>query len=99
MYPPTGYLVDGCAIGFLYATNAPLFGYLDGIVTDPAAPARRRYRALNYLCVLLKDEAQALGIRILIASTAIRGLLGICKRHGFITYERGHEFIACALPS
>lgn len=93
LYPSTGFVVDQCAIGFLYCTDAPLIGYLDGIVTDPAASARRRYAALTRLCTLLSEAADAKGIRQLVASTRVSGLLRICKRNGFRSYETGHEFI------
>lgn len=91
LYPSTGFVVDGCAIGFVYATNAPLVGYIDGIVTDPAAPARRRYFALECLCVVLRQEAKALGIEVLFANTNVRGLSAISKRLGFQTYGSGFE--------
>lgn len=94
LYPSTGFVVDQCAIGFLYATNAPHVGYLDGIVTDPAAPARRRHRALERLCRALVAEAESLGIRMLVGSTNVRGLTTICKRQGFITYGQGFDLIS-----
>lgn len=96
LYPSTGYVVDRCAVGFVYATNAPLVGYLDGIVTDPAAPARRRYLALESLCAALLKEADTLGIELLFASTNVKGLVDICKRSGFETYGIGFECITRA---
>ena len=93
LYPSTGFVVDRCAIGFVYATNAPLVGYLDGIVTDPSASARRRLVALEELCDLLVDEAEKLGIALLYANTNIRGLVRICRRAGFVTYGSGFECV------
>ena len=91
LYPSTGFVVDQCAAGFVYTTNAPLVGYLDGIVTDPAAPARRRYFALECLCIALREEAHAAGLEVLFANTNVRGLAAISKRLGFHTYGTGFE--------
>ena len=93
-YPSTGFVVDECAMGFLYATNAPLVGYLDGIVTDPAAPARRRYHALEALCAMLLGLSREMGIELLCASTSINGLVGICQDFGFKVYGSGYKYIA-----
>lgn len=91
LYPSSGFVVDRCAVGFVYATNAPLVGYLDGILTDPAATAKRRLLSLERLCAELVTEAGALGIGLLYASTNAKGLLRICKRHGFRTYDTGFD--------
>lgn len=96
LYPSTGFVVDRCAVGFVYATNAPLVGYLDGFVTDPAAPVRRRYRALQRLLAALEEEAAALGITSLLASTNVRGLMVLGARAGFAVYGHGFAYMAKA---
>lgn len=94
LYPSTGLVVDQCAAGFLFTTNAPLVGYLDGLVTDPAAPVRRRHAATKLLCLRLADEAAELGVELLLMSSNIRGVLQVCKRVGFSTYGTGFEYLA-----
>lgn len=89
LYPSTGFLVGRCAVGFVYATNAPHVGYLDGIVTDPKATGRQRYLALQDLCVELVGEAEHLGIKLLWATSDVKGLSRICARNGFVTYRTG----------
>lgn len=94
MYPPTGYLIDDCALGFLYQTNAPLMGYLDGFVTDPAVSARRRHSALTVLCVALTHEARQRGIQYVVAATAVRGLQRIGRDLGFEVVGNGYQYLA-----
>lgn len=93
LYPPTGFVVDGCSVGFLFTTNAPLVGYVDGFVTDPAVPARRRLRATERVVELLAEEAKSLGIELLFASTNVRGLAAIGRRQGFATYGKGFDYL------
>lgn len=93
LYPSTGFVVDQCAVGFLYTTNAPLVGYLDGFVTDPSATVRRRHRATKRLCEALTDEARAHGISLLCAATNVPGLVGIGRRVGFESYGSGYEYL------
>lgn len=93
LYPSTGFVVDQCVIGFLYATDAPYLGFLDGFVTDPAASARRRLAALERLCAALTGAADARGIKVLVASTNVRGLQRLSRRHGFSKYGDGFEMV------
>lgn len=98
LYPSTGFVVDRCAIGFLYCTDAPHVGYIDGIVTDPAVPTRRRHAALTQLCASIVEAADEKGIRLLFGSTNFRGLSRISERHGFRTYGEGFRMIVRANP-
>lgn len=93
LYPSTGFVVDRCAAGFIFVTNAPLVGYLDGLVTDPAAPARRRYFATRLLLDRVTDLAATLGIELLLLSTNAKGLVSVCKRAGFTAHGSGFQFL------
>lgn len=94
MYPPTGFVIDECVIGFLYATNAPLIGYLDGVVSDPAVPAQRRFHAIEALCATLLGEARLRGIEILCAATPVMSLAGVCQDFGFKVVGTGYQYLA-----
>lgn len=83
IYPPTGFVVDDCVVGFIFTTNAPLIGYIDNVSTDPGASTKRLHAALSRLCVELVDEARRLGIAWLRGHTAQPGMVRIACRHGF----------------
>jgi hypothetical protein len=93
LYPSTGFLVDQCAVGFLFTTNAPLVGYLDGFVTDPAVSGRRRLRAMERVVSCLEDEAKKHGIELLFAATNVRGLVALGHRAGFASYGTGFDYL------
>ncbi len=83
LYPPTGFMVDGCVVGFLFTTNAPYTAFIDHISTDPSASIRRIQAALSRLCEELISEAKSLGVRLVKASTAQPGMVRIAVRQGF----------------
>lgn len=91
LYPPTGFVVERCAVGFLYVTNAPLVAYMDGVVTDPSSSMRQRFHAIDRLCAELLKEADRCGIELVFVSTNVKGLIDICKRNGCVTYATGFE--------
>jgi hypothetical protein len=93
LYPSTGLVVDRCAAGFVFTTNAPLVGYLDGLVTDPAAPVRRRYFATRLLLSRICEMAKGLGVELLMVATDVRGLVGICEKEGFSMYGSGFSYL------
>ncbi len=82
-YPPTGFMVDGCVVGFLFTTNAPFTAFIDHISTDPSASKRRLLAALTRLCLELVEEARTLGVQIIKSATAQPGIIRIALRHGF----------------
>jgi hypothetical protein len=93
LYPPTGFVVDNCAAGFLFVTNAPLIGYIDGIATDPHVTSRRRYHAIEALLAVLLNESRHHGIRLLCAATAVVGLSGMGQQFGFKVLGHGYQYL------
>lgn len=83
LYPDTGLVVGGAAVAFLYCTNAPGVAYLDGLVTDPAAPPRRRREAVELLCRRLVEMADERGVRVTWCMTGVGGLEPILLGSGF----------------
>jgi hypothetical protein len=90
LYPATGFVVDGCAIGFLYRTDAPHVGWLDGIVSDPDVPKTVRGPALYVLCKELYAEAERQGLRLVWATTAAPTLVAIGGELGAQVFGRDH---------
>lgn len=86
LYPPTGYVIDDCVIGFVYLTNAKKVAYIDGVVGDPHADKGRRRAALETLCDCLLSDCSKAGIDVVWAQTDYTGLVGICESRGFRKY-------------
>lgn len=89
LYPRTGLVVDGCAAGFLYRTDARGVAYLDGFIADPAVDADRRARALDILVAELVRAADEGGVVALWAQTPHRSLVEVGERHGFRKWSTG----------
>ena len=94
MYPPTGFVVDDCAAGFIYSTNAPSVAYIDNLITDSSANPRIRYSAIGRLTQALLQMADDMGIRLIMGTSNIRGVIRICEARGFKVYDKGYELIA-----
>ena len=94
LYPPTGYVVDGCAAGFIYSTNAPGLAFIDNLVTDPKAAPRDRYVAICRLTTALLELADGMGVKLIMGTSNIRGVIRICESQGFKVYDKGYELIA-----
>ncbi len=98
MYPPTGLVVDDCAAGFLFLTNAPLFGYLDSFITNPDAPGERRYKAMKLLFEVLIEEADSAGVRLLAGVSTASLIIHLGLESGFKLYETGLTHIVRNAP-
>jgi hypothetical protein len=81
--PPTGFVVDGIVMGFLYKTDSRLT-YLGCVVSDPASDKEARGRALDALLDALADEARGLGYVYLVGSPSIPSLTARMVRQGFV---------------
>lgn len=62
LYPSTGFVVDGCAVGFLYLGVGTSVGFVANVLTDPRATPAERRSALERLADVLIAEAEALGV-------------------------------------
>jgi hypothetical protein len=89
-YPPNGYVVDKCAVGFLFRTDAPKLGYIDNVYTDQTVPALKRVKAIQLLCRKLCERADQLEVELVYAFTDMIALDRICQKNGFIRF--GKEF-------
>ena len=94
MYPPTGFVVDGIAIGFLYRTDAPHVAWLDGVVSDPGSGPLERAQALKSLISELYAEADRQGVRLVFATTSAPSLVELGQAHGAKILQRNHVCLA-----
>ncbi len=83
LLPPTGYVVEGVAAGFLYRTDAPGLVLVDGLVTSPDAPIRARARALAEIVERIVALARDEGASRVVGFTRSRGMCGLTERLGF----------------
>lgn len=94
LYPATGYVVDGCVVGFLYRTDAPGVGWLDSIVGDPDVPRERRRAALDMLLGLLFEAAEQASIRLVWGTTSVPSIAELSQARGAKVYQTGHVCLA-----
>ncbi len=90
--PPTGFVVGGCAAGFLYLTDAPV-AYVDSFVTDKAVPAYQRRAALRGLCRAILDAAELAGARVTCASTSAPTIIEAFTAEGMTPAGTGHVYL------
>lgn len=77
--PPTGLIVPGVAVGFLYRTDSQL-GMLDGFISNPEAPKEQRAAALMHIGQVLADSFQG---KHLLVYTGHSGIARWCREHSF----------------
>lgn len=91
-YPPTGFMVDKCAVGFLYLTNSA-YAYFDSFMTDPSAPKEQRRGALDRLAEALAEEADRHGVRIAQAYVLHEHIKEDFVNVGFVRYNPNYELL------
>ncbi len=84
--PATGFVADGCVVGFLYATDSAL-AWIEGLLSDPAAPLTRRRAAGDVLLEALCAEAKHLGYLRVVGAPSRRSLANSMRRHGFKVFD------------
>ena len=80
--PPTGFVSDDAAAGWLYLTDSGL-GLVESFVTNPDAPAKARARAVVEVGEALIAQAKHLGLTRLVITTGHRAMGREAMRHGF----------------
>jgi hypothetical protein len=93
-YPPTGFLVDNAAVGFVYLTNASGVCYIDSCITDPRSPRARRRQAVATLLAALVTEGFEKGAELIAFFTEHASLIDIGKAHGFTAFGGSHACLA-----
>ena len=80
--PGIGFIEPGVALGFLYCTDSAL-ALVDLFVSNPAAAAARRGRALLGIERALAAEAKRLGFSGVLAITREPGIERAAQRNGY----------------
>lgn len=95
--PPTGFVVDRCAAGFLYRTDGCV-AYVDSFVTDPEAPKYRRREALRVIMRVLSLEAEVAGFRVIAGATSVSSLVEASVSEGLEVVGSGCTYVARRFP-
>lgn len=77
--PQLGVIVPGVAAGFLYRTDSSL-GFLDGFISNPAAPKEERAAALLHIGSVLTSQFDG---RVLLVYTENAGVSRWCRENGY----------------
>lgn len=81
-FPVYGFIVDGCAIGFLVRTDSKQ-SYMDYVAADPDVAQRKRDEALNFLFRHVQEEARKQGFFGMTALADLPAMQVRLARHGF----------------
>ncbi len=99
LYPATGYVADHIAVGFLYRTDAPDVGWIDGIVSDPNSSEDDRAVALKSLVRELYAEADRQGLKVVWACTAVPSLIALGQAAGAKVFQTDMTCLVWTSPS
>jgi hypothetical protein len=86
--PTIGKIEPGVIAGWLYITNSKA-AWIEPIVSNPDAPARKISDALDELVASLTAEAKENGTEILVAFPCVPSLARRAKSLGFHEHQRG----------
>lgn len=88
--PPTGFVVEGVAMGFLVRTDTKL-AIIEPLVNNLYSPAAERERATDLVVLAVLEEARALGFHRVEGSTTREVVVARALRLGFtVEAERYH---------
>lgn len=80
--PPTGFVAEGLAMGFLVRTDTKL-ATMEPLVSNGYAPLAERDAAMDAVVLALLEEAKGLGYRVVEGFTTIEGVVARGRRLGF----------------
>jgi len=81
--PKIGLIVPDLAAGFLFETESPIVAILDSFITNPDAPMRLRYKAVQEILAALGEKAKSLGIERLIGFSESNGIVRLAEGLGY----------------
>lgn len=82
LFPPTGFIVDGIACGFIYFTNSSVC-ILDCYLSNPFTDKELRDEALNLITTELIKYAKSHGCKLLKCDTKLDVIKKRALKHGF----------------
>lgn len=82
--PPTGLIIEGVCVSFLYLTNSPI-AYSEQTLCNILIPKETRNQALDLLGTAMWDYARSLGVQQLQATTTLDAIASRAAAHGWKT--------------
>ncbi len=82
--PPTGFVVDGVAMGFLYKTDSKM-AWIENLSANPVLPREQRTCGLDLVVAAIIEESRAQGFEVLIGYTNVQAVIDRALNHGFTT--------------
>ena len=93
LLPPTGFVVEGLAMMFMYRTDGPVV-LIEGLVTNPESDPVRRGAAIERAAGALFDCARREGFRVVLAMTPRGAIVDRAKKLGFAAGDGNQTFIS-----
>jgi hypothetical protein len=90
--PPTGFVVDGLAMGFLVRTDTGL-AHLEPLLANGYAPRPARDAATDLVVAAILEEARTLGFRIVQGATTLDAVVERALRHGFTVGDERYRHV------
>jgi hypothetical protein len=94
--PPTGFVVEGIAMGFLVRTDTKL-ALLEPLVNNGYAPVAEREAATDLVVLAILDEARAQGFRVVEGNTNLQAVVSRALRLGFTLDENRYSVVTFEL--
>jgi len=94
--PPTGFVVEGLAMGFLYKSDGKL-AQIETLVSNGYAPREARDAATDLVVEAIIVEARASGFAVLQGITHLDAVVQRALKHGFTLAEQPYRIVNLAL--
>lgn len=94
--PPTGFVVEGLAMGFLYRSDTKM-AQIETLVANVYAPVEERDMATDLVVTALIEEARAAGFRTLVGTTKLDAVVKRALKHGFTVDDGPYRLVTRVL--
>jgi hypothetical protein len=89
---PTGFVVEGIAMGFLLRTDTKR-ALIEPLVNNGYAPAADREAATDLVVLAILEEARAQGFRVVQGNTVLDAVVARALRLGFTLKEKRYRVV------
>jgi hypothetical protein len=94
--PPTGFVVEGLAMGFLYKSDSKA-AQIETLISNGYAPREARDAATDLVVEAIIAEARASGFLVLLGITSLDAVVQRALKHGFALDEKPYRIVSLEL--